>query len=77
MAEIRDKVVAIVCEKLGVKPTQVVPEATFAADLGADSLDTVELVMELEKAFEIHVSDADAEHFHTVGDVITYIEKNI
>lgn len=77
MAEIRDKVVEIICEKLGVKPSQVVPEATFTADLGADSLDTVELVMELEKAFDIQVSDADAEHFHTVGDVITYIEKNI
>jgi acyl carrier protein len=76
MSEIREKVVKIVVDKLGVKPSQVVPEASFTADLGADSLDTVELVMEMEKAFDIHILDADAEKFQTVGDVITYLENN-
>ena len=76
MSEIREKVVKIVVDKLGVKPSQVVPEASFTTDLGADSLDTVELVMEMEKAFDIHILDADAEKFQTVGDVITYLENN-
>ena len=76
MSEIREKVVKIVVDKLGVKPSQVVSEASFTADLGADSLDTVELVMEMEKAFDIHILDADAEKFQTVGDVITYLENN-
>ena len=76
MSEIREKVVKIVVDKLGVKSSQVVPEASFTADLGADSLDTVELVMEMEKAFDIHILDADAEKFQTVGDVITYLENN-
>ena len=76
MSEIREKVVKIVVDKLGVKPSQVVPEASFTADLGADSLDTVEFVMEMEKAFDIHILDADAEKFQTVGDVITYLENN-
>ena len=76
MSEIREKVIKIVVDKLGVKPSQVVPEASFTADLGADSLDTVELVMEMEKAFDIHILDADAEKFQTVGDVITYLENN-
>ena len=76
MSEIREKVVKIVVDKLGVNPSQVVPEASFTADLGADSLDTVELVMEMEKAFDIHILDADAEKFQTVGDVITYLENN-
>ncbi len=76
MSEIREKVVKIVVDKLGVKPSQVVPEASFTADLGADSLDTVELVMEMEKAFDIHILDADAEKFQTVGDVITYLENS-
>ena len=72
-----EKVKAIVVDQLGVDEKAVTLNTSFVDDLGADSLDTVELVMELEKAFEIHVSDADAEQFHTVGDVITYIEKNI
>ena len=76
MSEIHEKVVKIIVDKLGVKESEVTPEATFTGDLGADSLDTVELVMEFEKAFGIQVADEDAEKFQTVGDVINYIEAN-
>ncbi|MBE6195350.1 MAG: acyl carrier protein [Rikenellaceae bacterium] len=76
MSEIQEKVVAIIVEKLGVKESEVTPEATFTGDLGADSLDTVELVMEFEKAFGVQVEDEAAEKFQTVGDVINYIEAN-
>ena len=76
MSEIQEKVVKIVVDKLGVKESEVTPEATFTGDLGADSLDTVELVMEFEKAFGVQVADEEAEKFQTVGDVITYIENN-
>ena len=58
MSEVKDQVVKIIVDKLGVKESEVTPEATFTGDLGADSLDTVELVMEFEKAFDIHVADA-------------------
>lgn len=76
MSEIQEKVVKIVVDKLGVNAAEVTPEATFTGDLGADSLDTVELVMEFEKEFGIQVADEEAEKFQTVGDVITYIENN-
>ena len=76
MSEIQEKVVKIIVDKLGVKESEVTPEATFTGDLGADSLDTVELVMEFEKAFGVKVADEDAEKFQTVGDVITYIEEH-
>ena len=76
MSEIQEKVVKIIVDKLGVKESEVTPEATFTGDLGADSLDTVELVMEFEKAFGIQVADEDAEKFQSVGDVITYIEEH-
>jgi acyl carrier protein len=76
MSEIQEKVVKIIVDKLGVKESEVTPEATFTGDLGADSLDTVELVMEFEKAFGIQVEDEAAEKFQTVGDVINYIEAN-
>ena len=76
MSEIQEKVVKIIVDKLGVKETEVTPEATFTGDLGADSLDTVELVMEFEKAFGVQVADEDAEKFQTVGDVINYIEEH-
>jgi acyl carrier protein len=76
MSEIQEKVVKIIVDKLGVKESEVTPEATFTGDLGADSLDTVELVMEFEKAFGIQVADEDAEKFQTVGDVIAYIEEH-
>ena len=76
MSEIQEKVVKIIVDKLGVKESEVTPEATFTGDLGADSLDTVELVMEFEKAFDVQVEDEAAEKFQTVGDVINYIEAN-
>ena len=76
MSEIQEKVVKIIVDKLGVKESEVTPEATFTGDLGADSLDTVELVMEFEKAFGVEVADEDAEKFQTVGDVINYIEEH-
>ncbi|MBO7277117.1 MAG: acyl carrier protein [Bacteroidales bacterium] len=76
MSEIATKVIAIVVDKLGVEESQVTPEANFTSDLGADSLDTVELIMELEKEFNISIPDDQAEKIATVGDAITYIENN-
>ena len=76
MSEIQEKVVKIIVDKLGVKESEVTPEATFTGDFGADSLDTVELVMEFEKAFGVQVEDEAAEKFQTVGDVINYIEEH-
>ncbi len=75
MSEIATKVVAIVVDKLGVEESQVTPEANFTSDLGADSLDTVELIMELEKEFNISIPDDQAEKIATVGDAIAYIEN--
>ena len=76
MSEISERVKAIIVEKLGVNETEVTPEATFAQDLGADSLDTVELIMEFEKEFGITIPDDKAEGIQTVGDAIAYIEAN-
>ena len=76
MSEIQEKVVKIIVDKLSVPASEVTPEATFTGDLGADSLDTVELVMEFEKAFGVQVEDEAAEKFQTVGDVINYIEAH-
>ncbi len=76
MSEIQAKVVEIIVDKLGVKESEVVPEASFTAHLGADSLDSVELIMEFEKAFEITIPDEAAEKIATVGDAISYIEAN-
>lgn len=75
MSEIAAKVVAIVVDKLGVEESQVTPEASFTSDLGADSLDTVELIMELEKEFGVSIPDDQAEKITTVGDAIAYIEN--
>ena len=75
MSEISTKVIAIVVDKLGVEESQVTPEANFTSDLGADSLDTVELIMELEKEFNISIPDDQAEKIATVGDAIAYIEN--
>ena len=72
---IQDKITEIIVEQLGVKPEEVVPEASFVDDLGADSLDTVELVMALEEEFGIEIPDEDAEKIQTVGDAIRYIEE--
>lgn len=76
MAAIADKVVDIVCEQLGVSKEKVAQETAFVNDLGADSLDQVELVMEFEDAFNINIPDEDAEKIQTVGDAIKYIEEN-
>lgn len=76
MTEIEQKVVAIIADKLGVKESAVTPEASLAADLNADSLDTVELIMEFEKAFEITIPDDKAEKIATVADAIAFIEAN-
>jgi len=71
---IEEKVKDIIVEQLGVNPEQVTPSASFIEDLGADSLDTVELVMAFEEEFNIEVPDEDAEKLQKVGDVVSYIE---
>ena len=76
MSEIAKRVTAIIVDKLGVNESEVKPEATFAQDLGADSLDTVELIMEFEKEFGLQIPDDQAEKIQTVGDAIAYIEAN-
>ena len=75
MSEIADKVKSIVVEQLGVAEDQVTPEAKFVEDLGADSLDQVELVMALDEAFSAEIPDEEAEKLTTVGDAIAYIES--
>ncbi|MCM1110139.1 MAG: acyl carrier protein [Clostridium sp.] len=74
MSEITDRVKAIIVEKLNVEPNQVTEEATFTGDLGADSLDTVELLMEFEKQFGIKIPESEADKIQTVGDAIAFIE---
>ncbi len=76
MSDIAEKVKAIIVDKMGVEPTEVTPEASFTNDLGADSLDTVELIMDLEKEFDITIPDEEAEKIATVGDAIRFIEEN-
>ena len=76
MSEIADKVKKIVVEHLGVDEGKVTPEASFIDDLGADSLDTVELVMEFEEEFDITIPDEEAEKIQTVGQAIQYIEEH-
>ena len=71
-----DKIREIVVEQLGVDAEQVTPEANFVDDLGADSLDTVELIMAFEEEFDVEIPDTDAEKIKTVQDVIDYIEEN-
>ncbi len=75
-ATVENRIKEIVCEQLGVSDDEVTPEASFIDDLGADSLDIVELVMALEEEYEIEISDEDAEKIKTVQDVVTYIESN-
>jgi acyl carrier protein len=77
MSEIAQKVKAIIVDKLGVEESEVTPEASFTNDLGADSLDTVELIMEFEKEFNIAIPDEQAEKIGTVGDAVDYISKNV
>ena len=77
MSEIESKVKSIIVDKLGVDEAEVKNEASFANDLGEDSLDTVELIMEFEKEFQIQIPDDQAEKISTVGDAIAYIEANV
>ena len=76
MSEIAERVKAIIVDKLSVEESEVTNEASFTNDLGADSLDTVELIMEFEKEFNISVPDDQAEKITTVGDAIKYVEDN-
>jgi len=76
MSDVKSKVVSIIVDKLGVEESEVANEASFTNDLGADSLDTVELIMEFEKEFNIAIPDDQAENIQTVGDAIKYIEDN-
>ena len=76
MSEVAERVKAIIVDKLSVEETEVTNEASFTNDLGADSLDTVELIMEFEKEFGISSPDDQAEKITTVGDAIAYIEEN-
>ena len=76
MSEVAEKVKAIIVDKLSVEETEVTNEASFTNDLGADSLDTVELIMEFEKEFGISIPDDQAEKITCVGDAIAYIEAN-
>ena len=76
MSEIASRVKAIIVDKLGVDENQVTESAVFTTDLGADSLDTVELIMEFEKEFNLSIPDDQAEKIATVGDAISYIEAN-
>ncbi|MCH8330042.1 MAG: acyl carrier protein [Bacteroidetes bacterium] len=77
MADISSQVTKIIIDKLGVDESEVTPEASFTNDLGADSLDTVELIMEFEKEFNISIPDDQAENITTVGEAITYLEDQV
>ncbi len=77
MSDVKSKVIAIIVDKLGVDESEVNAESSFTNDLGADSLDTVELIMEFEKEFNIAIPDDKAENIATVGEAVSYIEENI
>jgi acyl carrier protein len=77
MSSVADKVKKVIVDKLGVDESEVTPEASFTNDLGADSLDTVELIMEFENEFGLSIPDDQAEKIQTVGDAIKYIEDNL
>lgn len=77
MSDVSNKVIAIIVDKLGVEESEVTQEASFTNDLGADSLDTVELIMEFEKEFNIAIPDDHAENIATVGDAVKYISENV
>ncbi len=75
MASVEEKVIAIICEQLDVAEEDVVPEASFVDDLGADSLDQVELIMAMEEEFDVSIPDEDAEKIGTVKNAIDYVNK--
>ena len=77
MSDISAKVQEIIVEKLGVDESEVTPEASFTNDLGADSLDTVELIMEFEKEFNVSIPDEQAENIQTVGEAVKYLENEL
>lgn len=77
MADVKEQVTKIIVDKLGVEESQVVEEASFTKDLGADSLDTVELIMEFEKEFDLTIEDDEAEKIQTVGDVLTFLNEKV
>ena len=77
MSDIASRVKAIIVDKLGVDENEVVAEASFTNDLGADSLDTVELIMEFEKEFNVSIPDEEAEKIQTVGDAVAYLKDNV
>jgi acyl carrier protein len=74
-SDVESKVKEIIINKLGVEESQITPAASFINDLGADSLDTVELIMEFEKTFNLTIDDTDAEKIQTVGDAVTYLSS--
>lgn len=76
MSNIADRVTQIIIDKLGVDGAEITNEASFTNDLGADSLDTVELIMEFEKEFEVAIPDEEAEKIQTVGEAVSYLENN-
>ena len=76
-SSIRDRVIDIVCEQMGASRDKITPETSFIQDLGADSLDTVELVMEFEDEFDLNIPDEDAEKIQTVGDAVKYIQEHV
>jgi acyl carrier protein len=77
MSEIKSKITTIIVDKLGVDASAVQPEADFSNDLGADSLDKVEFIMDVEKEFGISIPDEEAEKLQTVGQAIAYLEENV
>ena len=77
MAELEEKVSAMIVEQLGASRDEVVPEASFIDDLGADSLDIVELVMAMEEEFDIEIPDEDAEKIQTIGDALSYLKERV
>lgn len=77
MSSIAERVSKIIVEKLGVDESEVTPEASFTGDLGADSLDTVELIMEFEREFNVSIPDEQAENIQTVGQAIAYLEAQL
>jgi len=77
LKKIEERVIEIVCEQMGASRDKISPETSFIQDLGADSLDTVELVMEFEDEFDLNIPDEDAEKIQTVADAVKYIKENI